>query len=351
MARSNRLLYTLLVGALSSCSDDDLVTQTSERTKQLSDPDGDGMFFSEGCMSADGTDDCLILPGPTTCSYLEITITTTVVVDSSGNVISEEVSECTKCLAEDFSVISESCDGVVDPPIICEPVMDGGGAPTDPAEPDGDGEVPAGSGGGSGGYPGGECWWCHSEDGSVSYVECRDPTLYCLSDEECPMGMHCEYTYPPPCDPSAPCPAGSDGVPESDALIAYGQCVWDEPVYCTTDEECPDGYYCQVYEPYPYPCDPAMGCAEGGGDGMSGSGGADAPIFVGGYCTPETPTDDCGYYVTEETCKTDPRCQWYTAMSGGGSGDYFAPPCEPGPDGTCTTDGYCGYAETMATPS
>ena len=321
MAYRARIVLALFI--LRGCSGDQLTEQQNEKVRRLSDMDDDGMYFSDDCMS--GGDDCLIVPGPLECTYLEITTTTTVIVDASGNIVSEETVVCTKCLDADFSVISESCEGMTEPPVICEPI---------PYATPAEGDVPAG-GGSSGGVPGGECWWCHSEDGSISYVECIDPPPpVCWTDADCPAGYHCEYyPDPPPCsmDPGVPC---TEPTPTPRLIAPEGQCVPDAPLPCTSDTDCPDGYYCELYsDPCSDPSVPCPGSEPGGGGGSDGSGSGDAaPFWAGGQCLPLP--SDCRSHLTPEECTADPACAWYEADA-----DV---PCTP--DSCGGGGGYCDYA-------
>jgi hypothetical protein len=354
MAYRTRILAMLSI-AFAGCSDD-YTEQTTEKTKRLSDMDDDGMYMSDDCLRGED-EGCLILPGPTECTYLQVTTTTTVIIDAAGNVIREETIECVACLDADLNPISETCSGVTDPPIICEPVpyaSDGGSAPSG-----GEGDAPVGT---TYPYPS-DCYWCHSEDGSISYYECIDPTIWCGSDYDCPSGTHCEYGTGGCEDPSVPCPAtDAGGAPR---IAVAGQCVPDAPVWCASDTDCPEGYYCEYY----YPCDSMSGCAEdgGGSDGAPAdalwAGGQCVPFyepppgctsdadcgdggtcvfycddFAGGckgwceYYPPPPPPCDCSVYLTVEECGTHDGCAWYETDV----------PCTP--EGCGTSSGWCGPA-------
>jgi len=342
-------LVPLALGTFSGCSDEDLTEQTSQKVKRLSDLDDDGLYISDDCMRADGSDGCVIMPGPTECTYLQVTTTTTVIVDSAGNIVREETSECVTCLGPDFTEISETCTGSgTVTPVVCEPAPSGSGTTMD-------------------------CWICTYPDGTTSY-ECIPPTTYCTTDADCPTGEHCEYYPPPPTcgDPATGVPCAEPGAPTDANFVAPGgQCVPDAPTYCATDADCPMGYYCDYYA---YPTDPGTG--SGGSSG--GSGGApaadiwaggqclpiitpppppectsdadcgpygtcvftcevaptDPPSMCKGYCEYETPPpSDCWVYADATTCEADPRCDW---LAEGG----FVP-CDP--SGTCGY-GYCGPA-------
>lgn len=382
MISSKTILGTLaalgLVGSLGGCRGENA---PEDKVRFLSDRDGDGMFSTAECDDPSAPEGaCVIIPGPVDCDYIIFTSTWTVITDASGNVVSEGWQDCIQCADASFTPVgvAECSGGTVDP-IVCEALddvlpsaggggtMSGGGAPgaeTDPARVD--------YYGGGGTFPTSTCWWCHTTDGSTSYVECVEPPPPpCTSDDECGPGYRCDYwgAPPAPCDsPDGYCPA---------FLVAAGTCVPDYATYCASDYECGPGYYCEYGyggggDCYPTP-DGGYVCSGGGYGGVPASDPA-APIAPpGGTCQPLPVTDfcysddDCRGFGEGWICQFDTwTCpEGYACPAAGGEGDSPAgvpavmsgtcqPPVEPWPvdpcadlkdSGSCLATPGCNWAE------
>jgi Cys-rich repeat protein len=165
------------------------------------------------------------------------------------------------------------------------------------------------------------CWECSSPDGEVVYGGCDPLPVYCASDEECPDGQFCQLfpTFPPPeCDDNTICPLPP-------VFAAEGICTI--PVQgCFSDFDCNAGEVCEFID---VPCPEGEAC----------------PALAQGICV--VSAGGCDSLTDEQSCSAN-GCQWaltQPACLGGPSGEGCPGFCLDPQEPICYSDADCGADE------
>ncbi|MBM4397155.1 MAG: hypothetical protein FJ087_15885, partial [Deltaproteobacteria bacterium] len=157
----------------------------------------------------------------------------------------------------------------------------------------------------------------------VKYV-CEPVEAGCRSDLDCPPEQHCSVSDGE-CLQDPTCPMCD---------VCFGKCV-DDPVGCTDDSQCPEGYYCLM---------DYSNCG-GGTDPASGDKrdpGAEAPVWCGGTGTCVKKEDPYKCW-SDADCPAGWVCQWENACPpcdcDTATGDCACPGCLVALPGTCVPGG------------
>ncbi|MBI5526199.1 MAG: hypothetical protein HY897_07675 [Deltaproteobacteria bacterium] len=158
----------------------------------------------------------------------------------------------------------------------------------------------------------------------------------CKDGSECAAGEVCEYG---PC-PMSPCAPGSEGTEDCpEVQPCYGKCV-PQPAGCTSDTDCPEGYYCEYPMVYGKDGAPVPGCdVPGDGTDSGGSGGSNG-TDPGGNSVECIPVEGVCVKRSEEVrCMSDEDCPegYYCAMPGVAVTD----PDTGGEGGVIPSEGIC----------
>jgi Cys-rich repeat protein len=196
------------------------------------------------------------------------------------------------------------------------------------------------------GLPHLECvggWTC--ADKQCLWV-CDQVETSCMTTGDCPEGQHCT-TEDGACLKDVVCKAGEDGA-EKCFAACLGVCEENEepPEFCTSDEDCADGFVCQFSK------DVVLPCTEDSGDGFAAQKCLGQPA---GTCVPEDPVTEC---TSDADCAPGEYCEFSLWMDpcGGkqpeyeGAGDaapcFQSGICQPKPDpAECMSDEDCAPGE------
>lgn len=104
-----------------------------------------------------------------------------------------------------------------------------------------------------------------------------EPEEACINNLECAAGQHCSV-FDGVCDPAPGCIMGEADCP----MVCYGTCIDDEPepeIECQVDEECGEGFICEIFDCISPPCKPGAACP--------------AYCMPAGKCVPQDEPGDC----------------------------------------------------------
>ncbi|NOZ87018.1 MAG: hypothetical protein GXP49_12290 [Deltaproteobacteria bacterium] len=142
---------------------------------------------------------------------------------------------------------------------------------------------------------------------------CKDNPDYCRTDWDCPQGFRCNpCPDPEPCDNCDPIPVDAAGSPvngETGGAEARAECgpPTCEPIhndFCLSDDDCPDGFRCeQVW------AEPAKDC------GCDDSGACECNDIAKGVCVPRE--QECS---SDQECPAGYHCE-FPFMEGAGSAE------------------------------
>jgi len=173
-------------------------------------------------------------------------------------------------------------------------------------------------------------WGC--EEGQCTW-NCVQEDEFCMIDSDCPSGQYCTTS-------DGECLYMSeegyyDDAPDMDIAVCLGICLDEKepPPMCSVDEDCQEGYYCEIIDCFAPPCDEDGPCA--------------LSCELVGECVKKADPDNCN---SDADCDKGEICDLIECMPGAdcdGSSDCFEGCksigiCIPDPNpGDCLEDADC----------